>query len=356
KWNTGSSAGTNEWLLNNTSNGYDNKAAFLLESGNTTYQISGTTNLVLGNWYHLAAVRKGTSLTLYVNGVAESTITIPSVAVNNIGRDLLMGAYRFNLGLPNLFSKIALDEVRIWKRALCSDELQANKSGELIIPSTLLSAYYKLNAGNVNMNNAGVSTAVDASGNNNSGLLNGFALNGTTSNWVAGTVTGTNAVFAPQAAIVTGVSSMNVGETSQFTSNSSGNWTSSNSSIASINAAGLVTAINNGTVNILFVNNCGVTSTKSITINRIVAGPAGINNGIAMWLDAADIDADGIAGNNPTMNTNFTTWKDKSGYARNATSLNTLNPITYIPNEINGNPVARFTRVNDVVGSAMQVA
>ncbi|WP_295233995.1 LamG-like jellyroll fold domain-containing protein [Sediminibacterium sp.] len=355
KWNTGSSAGTNEWLLNNTSNGYDNKAAFLFESGNTTYQISGTTNLVLGNWYHLAAVRKGTSLTLYVNGVAESTITIPSVAVNNIGRDLLMGAYRFNLGVPNLFSKIALDEVRIWKRALCSDELQANKSGELTIPSTLLSAYYKLNAGNVNMNNAGVSTAVDASGNNNSGLLNGFALNGTTSNWVAGTVTGTNAVFAPQAAIITGVSSMNVGETSQFTSNSSGNWTSSNSSIASINAAGLVTAINNGTVNILFVNNCGVISTKSITINRIVAGPAGINSGILMWLDAADLDADGNNSNNPISSTNFSLWKDKSGNVKNAISVPGQNPISFVPNSINGQPVMRFNKVNSTFGSVLQV-
>ncbi|TXT29994.1 MAG: hypothetical protein FD136_1751, partial [Chitinophagaceae bacterium] len=117
-------------------------------------------------------------------------------------------------------------------------------------------------------------------------------------------------------------------------------------------------AVNSNTIPVQYnlLQLVGETAQVTPPVTPVIAGPAGINNGIAMWLDAADIDADGIAGNNPTLNTNFTTWKDKSGYARNATSLNTLNPITYIPNEINGNPVARFTRVNDVVGSAMQVA
>ncbi len=57
-------------------------------SGTTSYAASGAT-VVVGRWYHLAMVRNGTTVTVYVNGVAGgTTATIPST-INNPASSVL---------------------------------------------------------------------------------------------------------------------------------------------------------------------------------------------------------------------------------------------------------------------------
>jgi len=72
-------------------------------------------------------------------------------------------------------------------------------------------------------------------------------------------------------------------------------------------------------------------------------GPAGVNAGILTWLDGSDVDADGNPNNNPSNNSNITTWYDKSGNAKNATQLSGLNPGSYNTSGINGNPTVSFS-------------
>ena len=72
-------------------------------------------------------------------------------------------------------------------------------------------------------------------------------------------------------------------------------------------------------------------------------GPAGVNSGILTWLDGSDVDADGNTNNNPSNNSNITTWYDKSGNANNATQLSGLNPGSYNASGINGNPTVSFS-------------
>ena len=74
-----------------------------------------------------------------------------------------------------------------------------------------------------------------------------------------------------------------------------------------------------------------------------------------MWLDASDIDGDGNVSNDPSNNGLLTIWKDKSGAANHATTIAGKNGINYVTNQINGKAVARFTKVDDVQGSVMEV-
>jgi len=67
-------------------------------------------------------------------------------------------------------------------------------SCELEGTETGLVGYYKFNQGNGAANNSTITTLSDSSGNGNTGVLNGFALNGSSSNWLDGSsiTTGSN--------------------------------------------------------------------------------------------------------------------------------------------------------------------
>ncbi|PZR24027.1 MAG: hypothetical protein DI535_22785 [Citrobacter freundii] len=80
--------------------------------------------------------------------------------------------------------------------------------------------------------------------------------------------------------------------------------------------------------------------------------PPGIS-GLQLWLDAADVNNDGST---PADATVLTTWKDKSGNGRDATVLAGQSGGTFYLNQINGNPVVRFTRTSTTVGNVYRVS
>ncbi|MDP1763474.1 MAG: HYR domain-containing protein, partial [Sediminibacterium sp.] len=144
-------------------------------------------------------------------------------------------------------------------------------------------------------------------------------------------------------------------------SNSAGtfSYSSSNTAVATI-SGNTVTITGAGSTTITAVqaadanySSGSTTALLTVTNNTPATGPAGINSGITMWLDASDIDADANAANDPATNSSLAIWKDKSGLAHNATTIPGQNPITFVTNQINGNPVAHFTRSTDFVGSAL---
>ncbi|SFA72941.1 Por secretion system C-terminal sorting domain-containing protein [Flavobacterium swingsii] len=184
KWNTAATAGSNEWgLILREDGASNNKPNFVFESGTTYYACAATTNLNLNTWYHIAGVREGTNLKIYVNGVLENTIPIGNIAVNNAGRSLLI-----NKLFSGNFTGADYEELRIWSRALPQTEIMNNMNCELPAGQTGLVAYYKFNQGIDIANNTTINTLTDSSGNNLNGTLNGFALTGTTSNWKSGSV------------------------------------------------------------------------------------------------------------------------------------------------------------------------
>ncbi len=81
-------------------------------------------------------------------------------------------------------------------------------------------------------------------------------------------------------------------------------------------------------------------------------GPAGVNNGAVLWLDASDVLAGGTA---PAYGTTLSTWFDKSGGGHNAVSSGT-NTVKYNSGGPNDRPVVNFSRTSASVGSGMTVA
>ena len=150
-----------------------------------------TTPMLVSTWYHVAVTYDAatTTMRLYRDGVeVASNVSVPPYLNGN---QVQIGSYQ---AFFHMYGSI--DEVRIWNRALCQDEIQQNMNCELDPRRQAgLVALYHFNQGTVGANNAGITQLTDASGNANHGTLVNFALNGATSNWAAGNASGTCAPF-----------------------------------------------------------------------------------------------------------------------------------------------------------------
>ncbi|MCK4401314.1 laminin G domain-containing protein, partial [bacterium] len=109
---------------------HDGKAHFFLGHGGALYyQVVGTTILTNTGWHHLAGTYDGSWMRLYVDGVEEGTpvnqvFTIPTTAT-----DLTIGSW--SPGSHPFHG--AIDEVRIYKRALSADEIADHADSTIVI-------------------------------------------------------------------------------------------------------------------------------------------------------------------------------------------------------------------------------
>jgi hypothetical protein len=167
--------------------------------GTSGVAVNGSTNIRGDNTYHhAAAVLNGTLATLYLDAAVEATLNISSEgAIASAGSVHIGNSYNNEV---NSYFEGNVDELRVWNRALCQDEIAATKNCELAGNETGLVAYYRFNQGTANGNNAGLVTLNDATSNGNHGTLNNFALSTAVSNWYSpgGVVTGSAcAIFNP---------------------------------------------------------------------------------------------------------------------------------------------------------------
>ena len=100
---------------------------------------SNTGTLKAGNWYHVAIVVSGNTITLYVNGLRRSSFISDSYSgIPALGN--------FCLGKDNSAFDAQIDELRIWGKALTQFEIVRNKGMAIAKPSaqTDLIAYYPM--------------------------------------------------------------------------------------------------------------------------------------------------------------------------------------------------------------------
>jgi len=155
-------------------------------------QVQDPTGLNLNQWYHVAVSYDAPTQTmiLYKNGLVVATnSTVPAV----VGSDpVSIGAFSGNFSMSG-----AVDEVRIWNRALCQTEIQNNMNCEIATTATGLIANYHFNQGVGYGSNLTTTLVTDVSGSANTGTLVNFAFTGTLSNWIATSTVTTGSSCAP---------------------------------------------------------------------------------------------------------------------------------------------------------------
>lgn len=137
---------TNVWLMHPDTKG---NIDFLVNDGGVW---KGVTVALQTGWHHYVGVASEFGVRFYVDGVLAPTISggpglatgITNGIVNNgnsvihIGKDV-----RHNTGR---FGNITIDEVRIWSRVLCQEEIQNNMNCELNpVGQDGLQEYYRFN-------------------------------------------------------------------------------------------------------------------------------------------------------------------------------------------------------------------
>ncbi|WP_276132626.1 LamG-like jellyroll fold domain-containing protein [Polluticoccus soli] len=296
------------------------KPGMEINNGVSGGSLNSTIAINNGQWHHLAITRKGTTMSIYIDGALNITGTVSLFNLTNTSV-LQLGSNVCNNQNPSLKYIGDMDEVRIWNRALCAAEISNNKNCELPAGQTGLLAYYKFNQGFVGVANTGVSTLVDETGNNN-GTLQNFALNGTTSNWMTGNVSGACAAYTVPVATITPAGSTTVCGGSVVLNASTGTgytyqWKLNGNNIANANAATYTATISgNYTVEVSTTNCPVLSSAVSVTINPVPTIAAS-NNGPVGQGSAVTLTASGNA-------TSYS-WSGPNNYSASGTSATITN-------------------------------
>jgi uncharacterized repeat protein (TIGR01451 family) len=105
--------------------GSDNSVVFWLGDGVSLYSATSSAQLSPNIWHHVAAVYNGTQMLIYVNGVLSGSATIGSHTLFASGEaPLRIGAAR-ELGSVGAVFDGAIDDVRVFDRALSASEIGA---------------------------------------------------------------------------------------------------------------------------------------------------------------------------------------------------------------------------------------
>lgn len=147
--------------------------------------LSSTTSITDGNWHHVAVVYNPSAalnFRLFVDGTLDTAGNITTSVNTGTGNNLMIGrrvdGARFFEG--------SIDEVKVYNIALPDSIIQQNYQRSFCTNPSGLVAYYKFNEGFPGQSNTFATTALDYSGNGNTGTLNNFTLSGSSSNWVSG--------------------------------------------------------------------------------------------------------------------------------------------------------------------------
>ncbi|MEO8588121.1 MAG: LamG domain-containing protein, partial [Flavobacteriales bacterium] len=161
---------------------------FAIGDGVDWYETTSPANvLTLNTWQHVAATYDGAFVRLYVNGVQVASLvnTIPIAHADN---PLVLGDWSVNA--THRYYQGIMDEVRIWNITLDAATIAANVNTSFCDAQPGLVAYFKFDQGVGGGDNTSITTLIEETGIN-PGALAGFELTGNTSNFVGGTILGT---------------------------------------------------------------------------------------------------------------------------------------------------------------------
>lgn len=119
-----SGAGQQSYTLFTGTNG---KVIFKFWTGGVAKSVSSTTDIVDGNWHQVIATYDGSSMRIYIDGVLEATTSSITGAIDNDSSNVDIGRKADN----NQFFNGQIDDVRIYNRALSSEEVLSLFQGRI---------------------------------------------------------------------------------------------------------------------------------------------------------------------------------------------------------------------------------
>ena len=250
--------------------------------------------ITANTWYHVAAVFKSSTIDIYLNGELKGTHNY-TLNPSRTGLDFTIGNNDTGYPQEDFFGE--MDEVRIWNTTKTQANIQANMYSEIQTTATGLLANYHFNQGIAEGSNSGETSLIDASGNNYNGTLSGFALNGSTSNWVARA-----ALVCPATTLdpISGLDAVCVGQTITLQNNS---LTTSQPIMIGYSLRKLIASYNGNAVRV-----------------RRSSDNEEINIGFTATGDLDEVALKTFAGSG---NAFVTIWYDQSGNGKNMTQSNT---------------------------------
>jgi len=123
KWNSSGYPGTNEWFIG-AGNYLGAYPSLAVEINDTSFGITSSTELNLNQWYNIVAIRRSTSLELYVNGSLVAQRTIPSGSLSSTVRNVEVGRFHIN-GAGGWLTEGKIDDIMVFNRAIDVNEVQA---------------------------------------------------------------------------------------------------------------------------------------------------------------------------------------------------------------------------------------
>ncbi|MBQ0908265.1 choice-of-anchor D domain-containing protein [Flavobacterium sp. F-328] len=94
----------------------------------STHTLTSSVPIPTNIWHHVAVIYNGTIATMYIDGVANTSVTAPAVLANT--QSFLIGAA--NGASPNRFFDGNIDEVRVWSTALTVNQLRYSMNQEIL--------------------------------------------------------------------------------------------------------------------------------------------------------------------------------------------------------------------------------
>ncbi|MFM7453142.1 MAG: LamG domain-containing protein, partial [Cyanobium sp.] len=179
------------WLYGGTNASTSDRGKILWQgwtsstTANHNHNVVSTTSLSPNLWYHIAVTRQVNGLArIYINGAEENSAPFLGVPASTSSTPLKLGQSVLDLSSHIGFIG-TIDELRIWNTVRSSQEISDFRTRQISTATPGLVLCYNFNQGTPSGSNASVTTVPDVSGSNFHGTLSGFALTGSTSNWVS---------------------------------------------------------------------------------------------------------------------------------------------------------------------------
>ncbi len=175
-------SGTGSYMFFSTRKNADFFPRFGIKApGGAEQFLTGKYRWSTNRWHHVAVVLNGSTGRLYIDGVEEDakSMTFTGSSLGSIA-NFWLGRSAF--GDP--YFKGRIDDVRIWNTARSASQVATNMKANLTgLETGLVSLYRFETTATANGTNTGITGLTNQVAAGTSGVLNGFSLTGSLSNW-----------------------------------------------------------------------------------------------------------------------------------------------------------------------------